>query len=126
MATANRGQVFGPGPIADIDDWVGTLGYKPGWTFKIGGPNRQYLCVFATTPDSSDPNRQRCTQHMFELPATRDARALARWVFDRLLLCEQHETGEFLTIAGHRPFFPHHQDEGSPYERVERWETPCP
>ncbi|HEX6968104.1 MAG TPA: hypothetical protein VF174_04720 [Micromonosporaceae bacterium] len=102
---------------------VGRLTYKPGWTFKLGGPGGRYLCVFATTPDSNDVSRQRTTQHMFEVPddLTTD-RAAARWIFERLLLVEQHEAGEFFAIAGRRPFYPHHQDEGSPYDLVDRWE----
>jgi hypothetical protein len=100
------------------------LAYKPGWNFKLGGPHNRYLCIFATTPDSSDVSRSRCTQHMFELPSepTTD-RAFARWVFDCLLLCELHEAGEFFTVDGVKPFYPNHADEGSPYELVDRWET---
>jgi hypothetical protein len=97
--------------------------YKPGWSFKIGGPGNRFLCVLATTPDSFAPQRQRCTQHMFELPdPALPYRDMARWIFDRLLLCELHEAGEFFQLDGLRPFFPNHQDEGSPYELVERWE----
>lgn len=114
------GAGFDPAPV------IARLSYKPGWAFKIGGPLRRYLCIFATTPDSANPSRPRTTQHMFELPAVTDERAFARWVFDQLLLAELHEVGEFFAVDGHRPFFPHHQDEGSPYELVERWETPCP
>lgn len=98
------------------------LSYKPGWAFKIAGPGGRFLCVFATTPDSNDPGRSRTTQHQFEIPDDlADDRAAARWVFDRLLDCETHEVGEFLRIDGRRPFMPNHQDEGSPYVRVERW-----
>ena len=98
-------------------DLIATLRYKPGWTFRIGGPLNGYLCVFATTPDSNQPTRERCTQHMFALPAV----VTHRWLFDCLLLCELHEAGEFFRIEADRPFFPHHQDEGSPYELVDRW-----
>jgi len=101
-----------------------TLAYKPGWSFKVAGPNNRFLCVFATTQDSTDPTRTRCTQHMFEIPDDlNDERLIARWVFDRLLLCELHEAGEFFKIGSFAPFYPHHQDEGSPYELVNRWET---
>lgn len=103
-----------PGPI------VASLRYKPGWAFRVGGPGNRLLCVFATTLDSSDPSRTRTTQHQFELPEWEDERTFVRWVFDRLLLCELHEAGEFFAVAGFRPFFPHHQDEGSPYDLVER------
>ena len=98
---------------------VASLAYKPGWTFKIGGPRNGFLCIFATTPDSHHPDRQRCTQHMFALPAEPSE----RWVFDCLLLCELHEAGEFFQVDGRRPFYPNHQDEGSPYELVERGAT---
>jgi hypothetical protein len=102
---------------------VATITYKPGWAFRLGGPGNRYLCVQATTPDSTQPERARTTQHMFELPQIDDPRSFYRWAFDQLLLAELHEAGEFFTVSGHRPYFPHHQDEGSPYELVERWET---
>jgi len=105
---------------------VADVAYKPGWAFKVGGPLNRYVCVFATTPDSNDPSRQRCTQHMFEAPPLADLHAAARWLFDRLLEAERHEAGEFFTVAGDRPFYPNHQDEGSPYELVDRWEQHGP
>ncbi len=101
-------------------DLVASLSYKPGWRFRVGGPGNEFFCVFATTPDSSAPDRERTTQHMFKLPDLAD-RDFVRWVADRLLDCEAHEMGEFLAVDGFRPFFPNHQDEGSPYVRVERW-----
>ena len=105
---------------------VASLAYKPGWTFKLGGPNRAYLCVFATTTDSMRPGTTRTTHHMFKIPptATVDLPSWSRWVLSQLLLAEQHEACEFLSVGGFRPFFPHHQDEGSPYELVDRWESP--
>jgi len=105
---------------ADLASLAGSLSYKPGWTFKAGGPGGRSLCVFATTPDSMNPDRQRTTQHMFVPPA--DCVDLVRWVFDCLLLAERHETGEFFQVDGARPFFPHHQGEGSPYDIVDRRE----
>lgn len=99
---------------------VTRLAYKPGWTFKVGGPLGRFLCVFATTPDSIQPGRSRTTQHMWEIPDLADEREFVRWVFDRLLDAELHEAGEFFAVDGERPFYPNHQDEGSPYELVER------
>lgn len=101
---------------------VGRLAYKPGWSFKIAGPGGRHLCVFARTADSDDPGRMRTTQHMFEIPDLADDHAAARWIFDCLLLVERHECGEFFAVDGGRPFYPHHQDEGSPYALVDRWE----
>lgn len=97
---------------------IAGLTYKPGWAFKLGGPFGRYLCVFATTVDSHHPERTRCTQHQFEIP---DGVDLVRWAFDCLLLCERHEAGEFFAVAGDRRFYPHHQDEGSPYVLVDHW-----
>jgi len=100
------------------------LSYKPGWTFKVAGPNGRFLCVYATTTDSNDHTRTRITQHQFEIPDL-EGRDLIRWVFDRLLDCERHEAGEFFTADGFAPFYPNHQDEGSPYAHVERWDSQC-
>jgi hypothetical protein len=109
---------------AELGGLVAHLAYKPGWTFKLAGPLGRFLCVFARTPDSLNPSNERITQHQFEVPDDLpDARAFLRWTLERLLLVEQHEASEFFQISGHRPFFPHHQDEGSPYELVERWES---
>lgn len=106
----------------DLDSSIASLSYKPGWTFKKAGPLGRYLCVYATTIDSSDRGRKRTTQHQFEIPEhLTDRKAFARWVFDCLLLCELHECGEFFQIGTEKPFFPNHA-EGSPYVRVERWE----
>jgi hypothetical protein len=110
--------------VLDLGGFVASLGYKPGWVFKLAGPLNRYLCVHATTPDSNEPARSRTTQHQFEIPAdVSDYRTLSRWVFDCLLLCELHEAGEFFAVDGFRPFMPHHQDEGSPYDLVDRWEA---
>ncbi len=102
--------------------WVASITYKPGWRFRVGGPGNRFLCVFAETPDSLRPDRLRTTQHMFELPDETDERVLARWLLDCLLKTEQHEACEFLSLGGRRPFWPNHQDEGSPYDLVERWQ----
>lgn len=102
--------------------WVASIAYKPGWRFRVGGPGNRFLCVFAETPDSLHPDRLRTTQHMFELPPTDDPKERARWLLGVLLLAERHESCEFLEVDGRRPFWPNHQDEGSPYELVERWD----
>ena len=107
-------------------DWaalVASLAYKPGWVFKVGGPDRAFLCIFATTPDSMRLPLERTTQHMFRLPEWETVVAGARWVFGCLLQAELHEACEFFAVDGFRPHFPHHQEEGSPYELVDRWEA---
>jgi hypothetical protein len=102
---------------------VPSLTYKPGWSFKAAGPGGRFLCVFSRTPDSVAPERERMTQHQFEFPADAMTReGFARWVFACLMKAEFHEAAEFLQVDGQRPFFPYHQDEGSPYAWVERWQ----
>lgn len=97
-----------------------TVAYKPGWSFKKAGPGGRFLCVFARTVDSLQQDRMRTTQHQFEIPDGLDDAGFAEWVLARLLEVEGHEAREFLTVDGHRPFWPNHQDEGSPYEHVVR------
>jgi hypothetical protein len=110
-------------PSVSWPSLVNRLTYKPGWTFKVGGPGNRFLCVFASTDDSTNAAARRTTQHMFEVPAVGTERDFYRWVFARLLDAERHEASEFFAIGEHRPFFPNHQDEGSPYAPVERWES---
>lgn len=98
---------------------VADLAYKPGWRFRLGGPGNTMLCVYSHTPDSWNPGRSRFTQHQFTIPPDG---MTERWVLDRLLEIEQHEACEFFQVGKHRPFYPNHQDEGSPYELVERQE----
>lgn len=93
---------------------VAELGYKPGWRFRLGGPGNRFLCIFATTPDSSAPAFTRTTQHMREIPEGLDRAGFARWVYAFLLDAERHELGEFLSIGGIRPFMPGHGDD-DPY-----------
>ena len=95
--------------------------YKPGWTIGVGGPGGRYLCIMAVTDNSVDPSQRRTTQHMFERPDGLDGRAWVRWVFARVLDAERHEAAEFFKFNGTPVFYPHHQDEGSPYAHVERW-----
>ena len=95
--------------------------YKPGWTLGVGGPGGRYLCIMALTDDSTNPQARRHTQHMFLIPDGLDRRGWVRWVFDRILDAERHEAAEFFRVDGAAVFYPHHQDEGSPYAHVERW-----
>jgi hypothetical protein len=116
VAISVAGELVAPATL------VPALAYKPGWAFKVGGPERAFLCVFARTTDSMVPDRERTTQHMFRFPdGLVTVEGFARWVFACLMQAEFHEAAEFLQVGGVRPFFPHHQDEGSPYAWVERW-----
>jgi hypothetical protein len=89
----------------------------------MGGPGGRFLCIMAVTDNSTDPSRRRATQHMFAVPDQLEpySRDWVRWVYARLLDAERHEAAEFFRVDGAAPFYPYHQDEGSPYEHVERW-----
>ena len=104
--------------------FVASIAYKPGWRFKLAGPGGRWLCVYADTVDSQAQHTTRITQFQFEFPdPLPEYRDLCRWVLERMVDAERHESCEFLTFSGFAPFFPNHQD-GSPYEHVERWESP--
>jgi hypothetical protein len=106
-----------------LSSWVEQLAYRPGWRFRLGGPDTAFLCVLAVTADSLQPDRERRTGHMFRLPRDIDVmsrEAFARWVFDRLLEVERHEAAEWFAVGARRPFWPRHGD-GDPYEHVEDW-----
>lgn len=106
--------------------FVASLSYKPGWRFKLAGPLNRYLCVYSSTANSINPKVERLTQHQFKFPdPLPEHRELCRWVRERLMQIERHECCEFLAIDGLRPFWPNHQDEGSPYADVERWPEPA-
>lgn len=97
------------------------ISYKPGWSLRLGGPGNRFLCIFAQTPDSLSPARTRTTQHMFEVPPV--LADPVRWVLDSLLMAERHEACEFYRVGDERPFWPNHQDEGSPYTIEDRRAT---
>ena len=101
---------------------IASLAYKPGWRFRLGGPGNRSLCIYACTPDSWHPDQPRLTQHQFEIPEGLTDRDWICWWRDCLRTVEQHEVDEFAAVDGHRVFYPHHNNEGSPYEYVERWE----
>ena len=55
--------------VIDVSAVVASVRYKPGWSFKVGGPGNTMLCIFAPTPDSWHPESERTTQHQFAIPA---------------------------------------------------------
>ena len=116
--------VSGTVTSGDVRTLVAALTYKAGWSFKVGGPGGRFLCVSVLSADSLAPTRNRVTQHMFEVPAGTGFQELARWAFGCVLQAELHEAAEWFSVDGFRPHWPHHQDEGSPYELVDRWESP--
>lgn len=48
-------------------------------------------------------------------PAAYDRRSWQRWLFDQVLLVEQHEACEFFQVDGRRPYAPNHGPGRNPY-----------
>jgi hypothetical protein len=115
-----------PDPEA-LDDLVGRLLYKDGWTFRLADLDRGQgsagltLVVNITGPDSYHPERDISVNHYFIVPAAAyDARAWQRWLLDQVLLVEQHEACEFFRFRSPgldwRPYKPNHGPGRDPYE----------
>src|ERR1700689_4730596 len=101
---------------------VDRLKYKAGWKFTLGDIDRGQgsegltLIILVTSPDSSQPEQTiRVNHYMIVPPAAFDERAWARWLFDQILLVEQHEAAEFFQIDGVKTFGPHHAPGENPY-----------
>ena len=118
-----------PQHLAELDRIMASIRYKSGWSIRLGGPARAYLCATSLNPNSTPPHDPIRTGHMFALPRhlllgdPRDLavrRALIRWVFAQLLLAEQHEAGEWFSWEGRRVYFPGHQGD-NPYTIRECW-----
>jgi hypothetical protein len=78
--------------------------------------NYAVLFIFTYNPNSYDTASMRLTRHEFVVPvATYHKAAWTRWVFDRILSIETHETTEFFKVGGKRVYAPHHGNGWDPY-----------
>lgn len=110
-----------PWPAA-LERLVAALAYKAGWTFALEHRDRGQgsvgltLAILIETPDSYAPDRLMRVYHYFIVPAAAyDERSWRRWLFDQIVLVEQHEAMEFFTIDGDRPYAPNHGPGSDPY-----------
>ena len=94
---------------------VNRLQYKDGWQFELKdfdrgqGSEGLTLVITLTCQESYPPEQEMNVLHyMIIPPAAYDERSWTRWLFDQILLVEQHEACEFFLIEGHRPYAPHH------------------
>lgn len=94
---------------------VERLKYKEGWRFSLSDVDRGQgsggltLVIDLTCQDSYHPERtMRVLHYMIVPPAAYDERSWRRWLFDQVLLVEQHEACEFFLLDGIRPYAPHH------------------
>lgn len=78
--------------------------------------NHAVLFIFTYNPNTYRPDEMRHTRHEFVVPvATYHRAAWTRWVFDRILSIEQHETAECFQVNGVRVYAPHHGNGWDPY-----------
>lgn len=106
---------------------VERIEYRAGWTFEVKEIDRGQdsygltLIIRSLTADSYAPEMARKTKHYFIVPAASyNERTWRRWVFDCVLLVEQHEACEFFKVDGQRPYAPHHGNGENPYVIFER------
>lgn len=114
-----------PNPTWDVlRDVVASATYRPDWRLgltevhrQVGGPGLR-LDVLSVGYDTYHPDRGQTyrVRHSFIVPAASyNAQSWARWLFDRLVDIETHETCEFLVVDGKRPFAPNHGPGHDPY-----------
>lgn len=78
--------------------------------------NYAVLYIFTYTPNTYSPEEMRHTRHEFVVPvATYNRSTWTRWVFDRILSIEAHETCESFKVDGVRIYAPHHGNGEDPY-----------
>lgn len=78
--------------------------------------NYAVLYIYTCNPNTYRPDEMRHTQHEFVVPvATYNRSTWIRWVFDRILSIEAHETCESFQVNGVRVYAPHHGNGEDPY-----------
>lgn len=123
-----------PNELAEI---VSSLKYRPGWRFNLEHTDRGQgsegltFIVRSLGYDTYNPDRGETygVIHYFIVPAASyNKQSWTRWVLDRLIDIETHETCEFMVVDGKRPFAPVHAPGHDPYmvrevARIEDVET---
>lgn len=78
--------------------------------------NIAILYIYTYNTNTYQPTEMRHTQHEFVVPlATYNKSAWVRWVFDRIMSIEMHETCEWFFVDGERIYAPHHGNGWDPY-----------
>lgn len=107
-----------------LEEALGEIKYTrdepPGRRFHLvrdDEANYAVLYIFTYMPDSfSSTGEMRHTRHEFVVPvATYHKQQWTRWVFDRFMGIELHETCESFQVNGVRIYGPHHGNGEDPY-----------
>lgn len=107
---------------------------QPGRRFQLvrdDESNFAQLFIFTYNPNTYKPNEMRHTRHEFIVPVcTYHRRQWQRWVVERILSIEAHETLENIFVDGERIHSPYHGNGWDPYavwfegDPVERAKAP--
>jgi hypothetical protein len=107
---------------AILEKLVGGTTYKEGWDFVMYDRDRGQgskgltLSIYIEEPDTYHPEKMTRIVHHFIVPAASyNERSWRRWLFERILEVERHESAEFFQIDGVRPYAPHHGPGNDPY-----------
>src|SRR3954453_10654345 len=107
-----------------LKELVAKLSYRPGWRFSLENKDRGQgssgltFIVRSLGYDSYHPERGETygVLHYFPVPPDAyDERSWRRWLLNRLIEIETHETCDFFQIDGERPYAPHHGPGNDPY-----------
>lgn len=114
-----------PLPLVSL---VANVRYKSRWRFTLEDIDRGQgsagltLCIWITEPDAYEPQKMRSVVHYMPVPpAAFDKASWRRWLFEQVLLVEQHEACEFFRLddgtgdASFRPYAPNHGPGNDPY-----------
>lgn len=103
---------------------VEQLVYRPGWYVTLAdveynGALGLRLDIYSVGYDSYHPEKGQTygVRHSFIVPpASYNGTSWTRWLFERYLDVERHETMEFFVVGGKRPFAPNHGPGHDPYQ----------
>lgn len=91
----------------------------PGHRFRLtrdDESNYAMLSIFTYNKNTYRNGQMRHTRHEFLVPvATYNADTWLRWVFDKIVAIETHETAEWFFYKGTRVYAPHHGNGEDPY-----------
>lgn len=106
----------------ELKQLVDDIQYKQGWTFSLFPMDRGQeskgltLVISVTVRNAYHPEKLIGVRHLMIVPAAAyDARSWRRWLFDQILLVEQHEAAEFFAIGDLHPYAANHGPGNDPY-----------
>lgn len=86
------------------------------WFWRNSDDTFAQLNIYTYNPNTYKEGEMRHTRHEFIVPAaTYHRQGWIRWLFDRILSVDAHETTEHFFVDGVRVYAPHHGNGWDPY-----------